>query len=238
MRDPNSVYVVIREGLQRLEGTPIGFDYREISYPTDSQVVRELVIGRRLLVKTIGQDLGFRLESWLAFFQSNPQWGFADELNDSEIWEHFVAPSITHQNSAKFSKFLEQAEIAWASGQDSDVTYEFLITRLDENRSRMQKIVVMERFFSSWKKTSRKVSAPRWSLSSETVIGLLGLAVPTFFIYGAFCSSADGYELLGMILHTAAGLCAGIVWWMMHRVQKEAETKEAAKRYVSDDRVY
>ena len=109
MRDPNSVYFVIREGLRRLEGTPTGFDRRAICYPTDSQVVRELVIGRRLLVRTLGEDLGFRLEPWLKFLQSNPQWGFAEELNDSEMLEHYVIPSIAHQNSAKFDKFFEQA---------------------------------------------------------------------------------------------------------------------------------
>ena len=238
MSELNSVYFVIREGLQRLEGTPIGFDCREIYYPTDSQVVRELVIGRRLLVKAIGQDLGFRLKGWLVFLQSNPQWGFSDELNDSEMWEHYVAPSIAHQNSTTFRKFFEQAEIAWASGQDSDVTYELLRIRMDEGRRRMEQIVFMENFLSSWKTTSRIASTPRERLASEAVIGLLTVAMLTFFIYGLFCSSTDGYELLGIILFTAAGLCAGIVWWIMHNEKKEAERKEVAKRYVSDDRVY
>ena len=237
MRDPNSVYVVIREGLRRLEGTPIGFDCREIYYPTDSQVVRELVIGRRLLMRTVGEDLGFRLEPWLKFLQSNPQWGFAEELNDTEIWAHYVIPSIAHQNSAKFGKFFEQAEIAWTAGHYSDVTYESLKTRRDEYRRRMEKIVVMESVFSSWKRTSRKVSTPRWEIASETVSLFLGFSALTLFIYGLFCSVTNGYELLGIFLWAASGLCAGIVWWIEHE-KKEAERIEAAKRYVSDDRVY
>lgn len=110
------------------------------------------MVGRRLLVKTIGLDPGFRLEPWLKFLQSNPQWVFSEELNDSEMWEHYIIPSIAHQKAAKFDRFFEQAEIAWTSGQCSDVTYESLKTRREEYRRRMEKIVVMESVFSSWKR--------------------------------------------------------------------------------------
>ncbi len=154
------------------------------------------------------------------------------------MWEHYVIPSIAHQNSAKFEKFFEQAEIAWTSGQYSDVTYESLKTRRDEYRRRMEKIVVMESVFASWKRTSLKVSTPRWKIASEAVSLFLGFSALTLFIYGLFCSVTDGYELLGIFLWAASGLCAGITWWIEHLKKKEAEMEEAATRYVSDDRVY
>ncbi len=226
-----------------LDGTPLGFDGRNIQHPTDSQVIRELVIGRRLLVKATGQDFGFGLEPWLCFLQSNPEWGCAEQLNNPDVREHLLMPSIAHQKSVEFRRFCEQAEIGWNTGLFADVSLEFLKERRREKQREIERR--QELFWSLSEeqrmtlfKASHQAEVREPVLSPQALCGGLGFASLVFFIYGLFCSATDGYERLGAILLAAGGLCFGASWWVMEKETKRKERLKAAVRYVSDDCVY
>jgi hypothetical protein len=110
-------------GLMRLNGEPRLADGREKPSPTDAEVVRELVIGRRLLVRATGEDLGFDLEAWISFLNANPEFGDS-EYADPEIFELYAAPMIAHQKSAGFRRYIPLAEAAWKSGLEAGISHE------------------------------------------------------------------------------------------------------------------
>jgi hypothetical protein len=118
------VAIGIREGMSRLEGIPTGTDCRPIRNPSDSQVARELVIGRRLLTRLTGADCGYDIERWVGFLDANPSLGLADEFSNPDVWRAWTHFAVGRQRSPEFQKYLALAEQGWTSGLEANVTYE------------------------------------------------------------------------------------------------------------------
>ena len=113
----------ILNGLIGLHAKPCYLDGREKSRPTDAEVIRELVIGRRLLVRATGVDCGFDLEAWITFLNAHPEFGDS-EYADPEIFELYAAPMIAHQKSDGFRRYIPLAEAAWQSGLEAGICFE------------------------------------------------------------------------------------------------------------------
>lgn len=116
----------ICKGMMCLEGMPTGDNHRPLWKPTTQQIVRELVIGRRLFTRLTGADQGFDIERWVVFLDSMPSLGYVGEYTDPAVWQVWTRDAIARQKSPDFQKYLAMAQEAWNAGLEADVTYESL----------------------------------------------------------------------------------------------------------------
>lgn len=109
-----------------LEGEPTSDNHRPLWKPTTQQIVRELVIGRRLLTRLTGADQGFDIERCVVFLDSMPSLGYVDEYTDPAVWQVLTRDAIVRQKSPDFQKYLAMAQEAWNAGLEAGITYESL----------------------------------------------------------------------------------------------------------------
>ncbi len=124
----------ICKGMMCLDGMPTGVDHRPLLKPSSQQIVRQLVIGRRLLTRLTGADQGFDIERWVEFLNSMPSLGYVGEYTDPGVWDVWTRDAIARQKSPEYKRHLVLAQAAWNAGLEADVTYESLHNeRLAEN---------------------------------------------------------------------------------------------------------
>ena len=121
-----------QRGMSLLAGQPRGVDGRVLDDPGDDLVARELVRGRRLLVRLTGEDFGFDLEKWYGFLAASPLYDPDGQLKDPDVCASFITPMIALQKRPKFAEYVILAESAWRAGVEADVTYESLIEERQE----------------------------------------------------------------------------------------------------------
>lgn len=121
-----------QRGMRLLIGRPCGVDGRVLDHPGDDLVARELVRGRRLLVRLTGEDFGFDLEKWHGFLAASPLYDPDGQLKDPDVCASFITPMIALQKRPKFAEYVILAESAWRAGVEADVTYESLIEERQE----------------------------------------------------------------------------------------------------------
>jgi hypothetical protein len=124
---------IAQYGMRLLAGRPVDdVSGRVVLNPGDDLVARDLVRGRRLLVRLTGEDFGFDLEKWHGFLAATPLYDPDGQLKDPEVCATFITPNIALQKRPKFAEYVILAEAAWRAGVEADVTYESLIEQKRE----------------------------------------------------------------------------------------------------------